>query len=224
MSLYKYVERRWMDAFFATGSLRVSTSHTFHDTATFGNARGDDREGRHSVRRVVDEAGISVARGTHEPVISDTFPGLHGSVTNSIFRIEHEAPPCYIFCTSEAFSAELFLRYRSEFSTDACYEIFDEGFFQGISGAILAQGRFVGCWICQYTIDPVDFKSPLAQVSPIILKREEYSWQREVRGIWEAHHFDPMKTLSPVDICVPEARSFCRPIAVIDANEVQLAE
>jgi len=52
-TLYKFAERKWMDEFFSTGSLRLRTVRGYRNTSEHGVGVGDHTEGRHDVFRLV---------------------------------------------------------------------------------------------------------------------------------------------------------------------------
>jgi hypothetical protein len=208
LTLYKFVEKRWHDAFFETGSLRIGTVHQFRDTVAHGVVRGDENEGRHLVTRR-DIKGIVVT--PNEPLVSEILPP--GSlVANMDFSVQRVAADAFIFCTANKFREALFKQWFERERTDSCYVIFDvDGFRRAVAtalGARITDKHFVEH--CIYVGSETNYKAPHSTAWPGIVKANGFEWQAEARFVWEAKAVQPVE---PANLLVPDAREYCRPWA-----------
>lgn len=225
MSLYKFVEREFLDSFFTTGCLRLGSLYDFKDTIEHGDSRGDKSEGEHNLIRGIDGT-IAITKDKYEPIISEVFR-MEGEgesyLSNLSIVVPRRSPDGFVFCTSKLFTEELFWRWHSENKVDACYEITNPiMFFSAINKAITSSAFFFGNANVTYAEDPIPYNSPEANIHPAFTKEKYgYSWQEENRTVWGAK--GPCGRLKPWIIYVHEARQFCRPFSFIDGKVINYA-
>jgi hypothetical protein len=221
--VYKFVSRKYMDAFFETGSVRIGTMHGFRDTIAHGTSRSDIDEGNHAVVRQVDDL---VLTGGYEPMISD-FIGMPPSgsgatvrFTNCNFIRRHSFPNSYIFCTAAYFSEDAFLRWNESEGIDACYEINDYAVFRNaISKELAGSARWYADRYCNYVGTEIQYDSPFASEPPVFTKRKHYEWQAEQRGVWLP--IGPVNQFDAKVIQIPSAIRTCRPVAILERGTVK---
>jgi hypothetical protein len=215
-SIYKFVNREFMEAFFASGSIRLGTLHGFRDTEAHGNYRGDVTEG---INRVVQR----IAHAT------ETVPGsfLHsmirigtGSVIKDcLFVQERTWPDTYVFCTSATFNEDLFRQWNVSEGVDACYEIFDwQGFELEVSKRIASQALPMHSEYVTYVDGDIDGESQVRHIRAPFIKLRDFEWQREYRGAWLHKH--PSVDVQAICIDIPDARRFCRKVATLEDGKV----
>lgn len=207
-----------MDAFFQTGSIRLGTLHGYRDTAAFGTDRGDHAEGSSDTRLLVNRA-TTVEKGSFLNQFINMSAG--GEILNCTFINRRNHQDMFIFCASGVFTPELFHRWQAKDSrTDACYEIFDWiGFRAEISKRIRQIAWYFESSYIQYVKGDVPAHSSLRDYPVMFIKQHEYGWQLEHRGAWSK--IFPNDNLPHVDIEIPDARRFCRPVAVLANGQVR---
>lgn len=247
--LFKYLNSKWMDEFFSTGSLKLGTVRAYNDTIALGTARGDDRDGKKSVAQYVEY----LKTGDKDDHLLRQFFNARNAeivVEHSTLNTHYIGPDALAFCTSYAYSDDLLRRYASEFhDVDACYAIEDPfSFFNAIKSAIRtryetlrigspifgpnrtdyphpysplnpikaafrARFEMLRLGYCLYGPDPLPHDHAHAEAPILLVKRESYAWQREVRAIWEPRLVPYSNPLTPIFPLVPEARKYARPFA-----------
>ncbi|RZK22189.1 MAG: hypothetical protein EOO43_09915 [Flavobacterium sp.] len=121
--VYRYMEEKWVDEFFKTGSLKISSFKKFR-TYKDENKRRDDKEGI----------------GTHH-IIAGTEGNFH-----FVQRGGNDFP-AYMLSTSLIYSDEL----KDEFETEACFKINDPANFAvAVSNAIKDSITRIFLGLCNY--------------------------------------------------------------------------
>lgn len=220
MRLYKFVSRKYLDAFFNVGSLRVGTLRGFADTTQFSGPRGDAIEGLATFER--DLETFPIRDGHDAPGLVRDAERWVASGRGTKVRYEYLSDDAYIFCTSRIFTEAIFQKWHLEEGVDACYEITEPGEFQDAISVVLADTVFRFSSWCRY----VDGDAPFADfgsLAPALFKfRDAYEWQQEQRMLWTPPEYT-MGTLAPRLILAPEARRYCRPVAFIEGGRVRYA-
>jgi hypothetical protein len=219
MKLYKFLPKRYLDAFFENGSIRLGTIFDFNDIVKHTVARADSGEGKHTLQRKLEGKTIHLKEDAHEEIISEAFFGNvtitgHGSVSSM-----RSCDDAFIYCTSNRYTDEIFKKWNDDDTEiNSCFEIFNvRSFFKQVSKAIKFSAYPLYGDNVIYTPDPIPYDSYAAKLNPAITKeKEKYSWQRENRSIWSPRY--PYSPLKPWVINVPNAREFCRPYAKLDSE------
>ncbi|HBX8162638.1 TPA: hypothetical protein MIH43_25730 [Klebsiella pneumoniae] len=223
MPLYKFLEEQHLESFFDKGCLRLGTIYDFKDILTHSLGRGDSKEGRRQINRDVTE-NLYLNSSSNENVISDSLEVTgNGSVniTNSTFYVIRNSPNAFIFCSSNAYSNELFKKWNEHHNEiNACYEISDpNGFLREISNAIRNSANFITCKDIVYSTNPIPYNHHSSSVLPMFVKEiTQYEWQLENRAVW--YPKEPSPQLKPWIIFAPEARKYCRPFSKLVGNTV----
>ncbi|KQN56539.1 hypothetical protein ASE99_11040 [Serratia sp. Leaf51] len=225
MPLYKFLPSKYMDSFFETGCLQLGTIHDFKDVVRHIASRGDVREGQHIVKRVIDKQLI-ITENSNEPIASEIYIAKSGGKiivgAGTKLTLKRSTPDSFIFCTSNKFSEELFLRWNEEDrEKDSCYVIHNPtAFASSISRAINKYATIIYDTPIIYTDDPIAYDSFAAKLDPRITKnKSKFLWHSEHRTIWEPI-LAPYVKLRPWIVYVPEARQYCRRHSFLKDAEV----
>lgn len=228
MSFYKFIEKKYFDDFFQTGSIRLGTLYNFQMTEKHGMSRGDTTEGKHTVYRKIDD-NLLVTNDNikSEPMVSDFF-GIEASsrggfmIEDILLQTRHTSPNMLIFCSSNPYSSGLFSKWYEKEKLDYCYEIFDVvGFCTAITHALSTRSEGNKFRICKkviYANKNINHDSAYAKEPPCILKKKEHQWQNEMRMAWSFD--DASKDQEVIIMDVPEAVKFCRKYAFIEKNKI----
>ena len=212
MSLFKYLPKKYLDAFMEKGSLRIGTLHEYRQQEKYGPAVGDPREGFQFTAMDLPGGGeIDFSQRSKE---TDFFrsifripesPGRHLTVrmeSGATFRARSESVEMYIYCVSSEYS-ELVMR---EFDCDSCLEIVaPDNFFVAISERVREHATFNSLGSVRYVDRKTRYTTPHT-VHPAIMKDPEYSYQKEWRAMWTP--VAPPK--GPLYVDVPPAIAFAR--------------
>jgi hypothetical protein len=213
MRLYKYLQKKYLDAFFLRGSLKVGTLYEYRAIEHYGDVIGDRNEGLHKTELSLPGGGeIDLGSNSRE---ADFFrkhvlrPDQQNSKVKIVLEdgarlIAHSnSQDLYIYCTSSVYDPIV----MKQFGCDSCLEITDpEAFFRIISHRIRHKGKFDGFGPVHYQSKYTHYTQP-HQLHPAIMKEPEFEYQQEWRAIWV-----PNKTpRSPLFISVPKAVRYCRP-------------
>jgi len=222
LSLFKFIEREFLDSFFATGCLRLGTIYDFKDIIEHGMSRGDQSEGEHHLIRRINGT-VKLAKDKYEPVISELFRFEgegEASISNLSIVVPRKCPDGFIFCTSNRYNEKLFKDWKREENLDSCYQIINiNGFIQAISKAIAHSAFFYTNSNVIYTEKEIDYQSKHSNINPAFTKfKDKYDWQFENRSVWGAR--GPCGQLKPWIIYVPEAIQYCKPFAFIENGTI----
>jgi len=210
--LYRYENKEWIDHFFETGELQISSFHEYHRYED--NQLGDKSEGK-TVNRAIDEVN-----------------------KQTIITAGEAGGTCYTFCTSIVLDKGLF----KTFSRDSVFRIRNTPKFlseiaKSLDEAIKKQNNFVNgvtCGNCIYIKqksvrkylepfnwdllkDALDQRSldfliqalgPMHSNESLFLKFMKYQKQSEFRLIWSTNN--PVK--EKIVIKSPEAVKACERI------------
>ncbi|MFT7423146.1 MAG: hypothetical protein ACI8UC_001216 [Psychromonas sp.] len=223
LSLFKFIEKEFLDSFFATGCLRLGTIYDFKDIEEHGISRGDHSEGEHHLIRGIDGT-VKLTKNKHEPLISEVFKFEgegEASISNLSIVVPRRCEDGFIFCTSNQYNENLFRDWKREDNLDSCYEIVNvRGFIQAVNKAISNSAFFYANSDVIYTEDQIDYQSKHANAHPAFTKlKNKYGWQKENRSVWGAKA--PCIPLKPWIIHVPDAIQYCRPFAFIENDIVR---
>lgn len=213
--LYKYLPKRYLEAFLTHGSLKIGTLFEYRKTETYGDVIGDKDEGLHKTELFLPGGGeIDLASISPE---ADYFrkhllrPDQQDSRVKIILEdgariVAHSnSQDLYIYCMTSEYSPSV----MKEFGCDACLEIVrPTEFFQAISRKIRYKAKFSGLGAINYMDKTTHYTQPHT-MHPAVMKDVKYEYQKEWRVIWV-----PDQTpRQPIFINVPRAIRHCRPYA-----------
>lgn len=147
-TIYKYMAKRYVDAFFRTGSLKIGTLHEYRDAGKLGPSIGDDMEGKKiTTFHTPTGASINLSEDTPQARFLRGLPGFEGAVFGNItveldagveFRHLEDANNMFIFCATEQHSVNL----MNEFGGAGFEIVHPQGFFKAISHVIRYTAEF----------------------------------------------------------------------------------
>ena len=205
-TVYRYEDRQWVDAFFETGAIRLSSFAKFRSYED--EIRGDRRE------------GTAVCRGV----------GPDGS---DHLTLQSQGTTAAILCCSQRLDRELMEAFGRDaafaitntvgFAREIARQL--PGYLNGIEGSCIYRNRAVinrriGLNIEDYrrndgTLDMQmisDVNREVGGAELLLLKQEKYAVQQEYRFVWELDRL----TSEHVDLIAPNARQYCRSLAESD--------
>lgn len=213
--LYKYLPKKYLEAFLSRGSLKIGTLYEYRKTEAYGEVIGDKNEGLHKTELFLPGGGeIDLASASPEaeyfrkhvlrPDQRDAKVKI--ILENGARLIAHSnSEDLYIYCMTSEYSPGV----MKEFGCDACLEIFrPREFFNAISRKIRHKAKFNGLDPIQYMNKTTHYKSPHT-IHPAVMKDIEYEYQKEWRAIW----IPDKSRREPLYINVPRAIRHCRPYA-----------
>ncbi len=203
-SVYRYEDNKWIDEFFLTGKLRLSTFSEFSKYPC--EIRGDKTEG----------FGICYGEAPdNKSMILAQKQGIRAAILCCSHRLDQKLKKG--FNRDSAF--EIF--NTTNFSFEVARQL--SGFNQGLEGSCLYRSnlfinRAINLNFDEYkrpdgTVDMQiinDAASTLGGAELVLLKRKKYEDQQEYRLLWELDYI----TGGYIDIIVPNARQYCRRINV----------
>jgi hypothetical protein len=201
--VYRYLPRQYVDEFFGTGAIRLSSFSEFSKHPD--EEKGDAGEGKH----------IIVGKGTKQTVFAVT---AHG----------HDA--CVLSCSAilsdelmERFNCDAAIRVKNTTAFALAIARQLPGLRQGFEGSCYYRDGSIEADIGDFELDQLrtspgeasldlgklgGFALSMAGAAVYFKKREVYQHQSEYRFIWLVDHEVP----GPVAVICPEARSFCEPV------------
>jgi Protein of unknown function (DUF2971) len=208
-AVYRYENQKWIDEFFETGRMRLSTFAKF---ATYPDeARRDRNEGK----------GICYGE-THDgkSIFIAQAQGMNAAVLCCSHRLDHKLRES--FERDSAFQIMNTVRFGVEIARQL------PGFRHGWEGSCIYRHdrnepqikRDIDIDIEKYqrpdkTIDmqfAIDAGQALGGAELVLLKRKQYEGQQEYRILWE---LDTVRG-EFIDVVAPNARQFCRKVDAAD--------
>jgi hypothetical protein len=205
-SVFRYEDERWIDEFFNTGKLRLSTFKKF---ATYADEiRGDTSEGKASCYGETQD---------NKSVVVFQAQGTSAAVLCCSHRLDHQLREG--FQRESAFEITNTLGFSSEVSRQLA------GFRHGIEGSCIYRSdasinRAIDFDFDKYKLPDGNFDmkmifdagNQLGGAELLLLKRKHYERQQEYRLLWE---LDAIPA-DYIDVVAPLARQYCRKV---DPNE-----
>lgn len=213
--LYKYLPKRYLEAFLARGSLKIGTLHEYRQTKAYGHVIGDKNEGLHKTELFLEGGGeIDLASNSQEAEYFRKHvlrPDQHDAIGKIILAdgarlVAHgNSQDLYIYCMTSEYSPTV----MKEFGCDSCLELVRPNeFCEAISRKIRHRAMFNGLGPISYQNKTTHYTRPHT-LHPAVMKDLEYEYQKEWRAIWIPEKA-PEK---PLFINVPRAIRHCRPYA-----------
>jgi len=169
MRLYKYLPKKYLDAFFRRGSLKIGTLYEYRNTEQYGLVIGDQDEGVHRTALTLTSGDkVDLRHNTPE---ADFFRKAMGKPIqqtanikivalddcNYTLNVQSQSPDLYIYCMSSRFDKEV----MRQFDCDSCMEIIDpNAFLAAISHRIRHKACFDGFAAIRYMSRDTDYKNP----------------------------------------------------------------
>ena len=207
-AVYRYEDQVWIDHFFQTGSLRLSTFAKF--ASYEDEVRGDKNEG----------AGICFGetKDNHTVVVAQS-QGFSAAVFCCSHRLDVELKKS--FQRNSAFQITNTVGFALEISRQLA------GFKFGIEGSCIYRSdanikRNIDFNMGDYKLDSGGFDMQMISDAAkqlggpelVLLKRKNYENQQEYRLIWELDVVDT----EFIEVNAPRARQFCRELLAYDWN------
>ncbi|HTE45591.1 MAG TPA: hypothetical protein VK636_10135 [Gemmatimonadaceae bacterium] len=204
--LYKYIDKaEYAEKMLSAGEIRIGTLYSYRAQEQFGDVVGDAAEGIVRVTdHYVDEAiPNDPARRTR--LANRVFKGgTDMRLINVRFTFPEESADYFLYCVAYRFSG----RAARAFRAVSCIVVTDPGpFLKYISNAMTERGHSLRDVVtpCTYTSRTRSVNLP--RLHPASVKGPEYSYQREVRMIFDP---TPSAKMEPFNITIPEIRRYLR--------------
>ncbi len=212
MTLFKYLPKKYLEAFFIRGSVRIGTLYEYRKTEQYGEVVGDQDEGfEHTEMTFASGAQVDLSENSAEADFVRQHilrpDQQHASLKIDFekgagFIVQSSSPDFHIYCTTTEYD----LAVMKQFGCDSCMEIVDpQAFFRAISRRVRHRSRFEVAASVHYMNKTTHYKKP-HQVPGVLMKDEAYWYQNEFRTVWR-----PARTkCEPILIDVPRAIRYCR--------------
>ncbi len=207
-TIFKYLPLKYAKLLVNSGSIKIGTLYSYRDIEELGNEIGDNNEG-------------SAFEYSHdkEPKRGDRLNPLErtaikvGSgmvVANNYIERRHNSPNYYIFCASLSNESSIIDNLNRDYPKDkydACVEITNlKNFISNVSTAFSSKAQFVDCFQCVYIKRKYHYTKSVPH--PALIKDPRYSYQNEVRLIWEPK--DKLKQIEPEYFTIKSIKTNCR--------------
>lgn len=210
--LYKYLSKKYLEAFLRRGSLKIGTLYEYRKTEQYGEVIGDKDEGLHKTELALPGGGeIDLAGTSPEAEFFRTHvlrPDQRHLKTKIVMAdgarlVAHSnSQDLYIYCTTSEYNPAV----MKEFGCDSCLEIVrPTEFFAAVSRVIRHKGDFDGLGPITYGDKTTHYLKP-HQIHPAAMKDTTYNYQKEWRAIW----VPKKEPRQPLYIDVPRAIRHCR--------------
>lgn len=206
--IYKYLPSKYANLLSDAGSIKIGTLYSYRKVEEFGSEIGDSNEGVVSEYSHDEVAKRGDQLNPLEEEVIKVGPGM--VVENNYIEIYHNSPDFYIFCASSSYDKSILGKLNQDYPNyeyDACVEITDlKSFVKEITLAFSGQVKFVGCFNCTYIGRKHHYTKKIPH--PAIIKDPKYSYQREVRLIWEPR--EKNKKIEPLTFTIDRIKTNCR--------------
>jgi len=202
--VYRYLPRQYVDSFFETGALQLSSFAKFHKHAD--EARGDVEEGKSMVS----------SQGGGRQFSAFVTTGHQAYVLSASVVLDRAVMTAFSGC-----DAAIEITNIPDFAQAVARQL--KGFVSGISGHCIYAGRIL---VRHTDSDPFPLPADPKEGIPLdrmfaataeaskhedlFLKHRRYAYQAEYRLIWNVDHAPPAGSII---ISSTEARQFCRRVS-----------
>jgi hypothetical protein len=224
MHWYKYMEARFASDLADKGKLRINSLNYYKDIEMHGNAVGDREENTYNAVSVIAGTKKGAELNQLEKMFFKPAPGVDPStffISNMTVRLSVQGKPSYGFCLSDTLSKELVTRMNEENESadklpyDMCVKIIDHvKFVKVLSQHLKSRSlEYYGHGHCFYKSRYISWEEwhRNRDQCPAFIKGLNYSWQKEVRVIFETESHED---LEPIDIEIPELIQLCEIVAI----------
>lgn len=225
MRWYKYMEKCFAEKMVTSGGIRLNSLNYYKDIETHGRGVGDKEE---NILNAVSENKGTKTIDQLNPVEQMFFkpaPGADPSTIKIIggtFIWPSSGRPTYVFCLSDVFDADFLHQMNKENKKvgknlyDTCVMISDHISFVNILKKQLKDYglNYYGHGHCLYETRNIPWEEwdSKSQQCPAFVKDPSYSWQNEVRVLFEAKLQDD---LEPIDCQIEGLSDLC---SIIEVN------
>jgi hypothetical protein len=202
---YKFMPTRYVEGFLTRGVLKLGAAHEFRTLEGTAGGRGDqnelqqvwDAEGTHHLDKDDPLVSALVARLPPWPAPKVILKAEKNVVVNLFFD-------ALLFCASTECTPELAARMKSDFDADACVKISD---FVEFVRLISLHPEIKGS-LRKVAVSPVRYVQSkrtrkFEGLNPFEKEAEAYSWQKEIRGVFEMKQAPKEGKLIAVPSAVP---------------------
>lgn len=194
-TIYKYLPLEFAERLVHSGNLKIGTLLGYQNIEELGSEIGDKDEGISIEFSHDKEAKTGDRLNPLESAAIKVGPGM--IVMGNYIEKRHFSPNLYLFCASLSYDKSILKKLNEDYPEDkydACVKITNlKDFVEEVNTVLSDKGRFIGCFQCTY-IDR-KFHYTEKRLHPAIIKDPRYSYQKEVRLIWEPknkkNHTDP---------------------------------
>ncbi len=184
-TIYKYLPKQYAQSLTCDGNIKIGTLYDYRNTEEYGREIGDENEGI-SIEYSHDK---EAKRGDNlNPLESTAFqvgPGM--TLIGNYIERKHVSPNLYLYCASSIYDIAILNRLNEDFpenNYDACVKISNlKDVVEEISRALSGKALFAGCIPCSYRNRKFHYSE--SESHPATIKDPEYSYQEEIRLIWE---------------------------------------
>mgnify|MGYP006401287549 CR=1 FL=1 len=224
MIWYKYMEGRFAKDLVDHGRLRVNSLNYYRNVELHGNAVGDREENTFNATSAIEGTKTGDQLNPVERTIFGFAPGVDPSTcsfSNLSVVVPVQGRPSYGLCLSDTLSGELVARMNEENALvgnppyDACVKIHDHKVLIRLLERYL-KGRglkYYGHGHCFYKSRNIPWERwhRESDQCPAFVKDPSYSWQKEVRILFECGSGDEV---DPIDCEIPELADLCEIIEI----------
>ncbi len=226
MHWYKYMEARFASDLVDKGKLRINSLNYYKDVEAHGNAVGGREENTYNAVSAIEGTKTGAELNELEQMVFKPAPGVDPSslsISNLSIVVPVQGKPSYGFCLSDTLSKELVTKMNDENQSagnppyDTCVKINDHVQFVKVLSQHLKSKNleYYGHGHCFYKSRDISWEEwhRSSEQCPAFIKGLNYSWQKEVRVLFET---ESHKDLEPIDVQIPELIELCE---IVDIPE-----
>ena len=206
-TIYKYLPIDFANRLVHLGNLKIGTLFDYKNIEEFGSEIGDQDEGISIEFSHDKEAKTGDKLNPLESAAIKAGPGM--IVMGNYIERRHLSPNLYLFCASLSYDISILKKLNKDYpgdKYDACVRITNlKSFIEEVSTALSDKGLFIGCSKCAY-IDR-KFHYTENRPHPATIKDPRYSYQKEVRLIWEPK--DKKSHIEPEYLTITNIKKNC---------------
>ena len=205
-TIYKYLPLVFAERLAHEGSLKIGTLRGYQNIERLGREIGDKDEGISIEFSHDKEVKTGDKLNPLERAAMQVGPGM--IVVGNYIERRHVSPNLYIFCASISYDPSILEQLNKDYPRDkydACVKITNlKDFVDEINLVFSDKGRFIGCFKCTYL--ERKFHHTKKMPHPAIIKEPRYSYQKEVRMIWEPNR---KNNIEPECLTIDKIKNYC---------------
>lgn len=224
MIWYKYMEKRFASNLVDYGRLRINSLNYYQNIELHGNAVGDREENTLNATSHIEKTKTADQLNPLERMFFDFHPGTDFSTcsfSNISFVVPVRGRPSYALCLSDTLSNELATVMNRENALasnppyDACVKIHDHlTLIKLLDNYLKNHGlKYYGHGHCFYKSRNIPWERwhRESDQCPAFVKDPSYSWQKEVRILFECESMDK---IHPIDCEIPKLSEVCEIVEI----------